>query len=106
MKKGRPGLKLSVLAAPEKLRAVNDFLLENTSTIGLRYYPVDRTILPRKILEVDTPYGQVLIKEVTTPSGRKRRKIEHESIIALSKAHGISVQQLQVELYQWMAEIR
>lgn len=105
MKKGRPGLKLTALVTSEKLAAINEFILENTSTIGLRYYPVSRTILPREEIEIDTKYGKVKAKSVQTPSGKKRRKIEYESIRALSEKHNLSPQQIKLELDQVLVGI-
>lgn len=99
MKKGRPGLKLSVLLAARDQEPVSDYILENSPSIGVRYYPVERTILSRKNLKVDTPYGQVDVKQVTTPSGLKRRKIEYESLQNLKDIHNISILRLQEELY-------
>ncbi|MCB0666132.1 MAG: DUF111 family protein [Saprospiraceae bacterium] len=99
MKKGRPGLKLSVLIAREGLDTLGRYILENSSTIGLRYYPVDRVILERKSFKVHTPYGPVKVKQVTTPEGNLRRKIEYESLQNLKEKHNISILRLQEELY-------
>lgn len=99
MKKGRPGLQLSVLTQWGQLKQTSEFILENTSTIGLRYYPVSRDILDRQAYEVETPYGNIQVKEVTKPSGRKSRKIEYESLRKLSTQNDIPVPQLEQELY-------
>ena len=106
MKKGRPGLMLSVLTTEDYLSRVSDFILENTSTIGLRYYPVARHELKRKLFEIETKYGKVKVKEVTTPSGQKRFKIEYDSLWELSQKHQMSLQQLQMELYGEMVARR
>lgn len=98
MKKGRPGLLLSVLTDSAILDQVCDFLLEQTTSIGLRYYSAQRKTLSRRLYEADTRYGPVQIKEVERPSGLKTRKFEHESLRELSKKHHISIQQLQSEL--------
>jgi len=100
MKKGRPGLKISVLVTGENLDKVNAYILENSSTIGLRYYPVKRDILPRRSFEMKTKYGKVNVKEVIKPSGSKQYKFEYESLRSLSVKNHISVQQLQSELLQ------
>jgi len=99
MKKGRPGLKLSVLAGAARLDEVADFILEHTPTIGLRYYAVERRELPRRMFSLSTPYGPVQVKEVSLPSGMKRHKIEYEDLRRLSRAHGLSLLRLQQELY-------
>jgi len=98
MKKGRPGVALTALVPPECLDAVSDWILENTPSIGLRWYEVKRKELPRRICRLETLYGPVEVKEVTTPSGSRRIKIEYESLRRISKERGISLQQAQSEL--------
>ena len=99
MKKGRMGQLLSVLVRATAFDAVTEFLLEHTPSIGLRYYPVDRKELPRRLYEVETPYGPVQVKEVTRPSGRKSQKIEYESLNQIRVATGTSIAALEAELY-------
>lgn len=99
MKKGRPGLKLSVLAEATDVGQISDYILENTSTIGVRYFPVSRRILAREKLTLSTEYGDVEVKEVTTPSGAKRHKIEYESLLRIKEKHNVAIAQLQTELY-------
>lgn len=98
MKKGRPGWKLSVLVAEANLNEVNAYILENTSSIGVRYYPVARTILERRQIEVETKFGPIKVKQVITPSGAKRHKIEYESLRSLDNK-GLNLQLLERELY-------
>jgi len=105
MKKGRPGLKISVMASSQNLKKVNAFILEHTSTIGVRYYPVQKQRLPRKQFELETKYGVVKVKEVTKPSGSKRHKIEYESLRELSEKHQMSIPQLQNELFHLLSDI-
>ena len=64
MKKGRPAILLTVLAAKAHLQEITALILRETTTIGVRTYPVQRHILPRKILAVDTAYGPIRIKIV------------------------------------------
>ncbi len=99
MKKGRPGLKLTVLASSGSLDRVKEFVLENTSTIGLRYYQVEKDRLPRKNVEIVTKYGPVQVKEVVRPSGSKSHKIEYQSLIEISKKNNINILELETELY-------
>jgi len=95
MKKGRPGIKVSVYCSLKKLDEICDFLLENSSTIGLRYYRVGKKKLERKQLEIATEYGTVQVKEVIRPSGRKQRKVEYESLLAISQQLNISISEVQ-----------
>jgi uncharacterized protein (TIGR00299 family) protein len=90
MKKGRSGLTFSVLVDADRLETVSDFILENTTTIGVRTYPVARRILERRKVTIETEHGAVQAKEVTTPSGRPRLKIEHDDLWAFSRKAGLS----------------
>lgn len=62
MKKQRPGVRLSVLIHPSDRMIMVDTILAETTTFGVREYPVKRTILDREIRECDTPYGKIKVK--------------------------------------------
>jgi len=62
MKKNRPAVKLSVLAAPGKTEKISKIILSETSTFGVRYFTVNRTTLDREMQIVKTPYGPVKVK--------------------------------------------
>ncbi len=48
MKKNRPGVLLTVLTLPKNTEFIEEFLLENSSTFGVRSYVVFRNILKRR----------------------------------------------------------
>jgi uncharacterized protein (TIGR00299 family) protein len=62
MKKGRPGVIVSVLAEPARKEALAAILFAETSTIGLRFHPVSRLKLHREIHEVTTRFGPIRVK--------------------------------------------
>jgi len=62
MKKNRPGILLSVITSTEYFDSVVQVLLEETSTLGVRHYDVDRVVLPRKQTTIMTPFGKVRVK--------------------------------------------
>ena len=62
MKKNRPACKLSVLCREERIKAIEECCFMQTSTIGIRRYPVTRTILERQILEANTIFGKAKVK--------------------------------------------
>ena len=64
MKKGRPGILLSVMAGKSKLDAVSQIIYTQTSTIGLRIQEIGRRKLPRRALEIQTQFGTVKAKAV------------------------------------------
>ncbi|MEN8137628.1 MAG: nickel pincer cofactor biosynthesis protein LarC [Bacteroidota bacterium] len=98
MKKGRPGILLSCITSNDNVLKLSNIILENTSTIGVRYYNVHRNTLDREILWVETPYGKIRIKVVITPSGIERRTYEYEDLIKISKEQNIPLLVLDSEL--------
>lgn len=53
MKKNRPAIKLTVISTPDKQQALSELLLTHTSTFGVRYSLLDRTILEREMAEIN-----------------------------------------------------
>jgi uncharacterized protein (TIGR00299 family) protein len=52
MKKNRPAIKLTLLAEVAKMDALIRAVFQETSSIGIRYFPVHRRVLERKIHKV------------------------------------------------------
>jgi len=98
MKKGRQGILLSCSVAAKNLEKLSDYIFENTSTIGIRYYSVKGNKLEREIKEFVTNYGKVKVKIVTTPSGRKKMKIEYEDLRKIHQETKVPLQVLQLEI--------
>ncbi len=62
MKKGRPGVLVTVLAPLDRREAVEELLFRETTTLGVRRQEWDRTALERETASVATAYGTVRIK--------------------------------------------
>ena len=62
MKKGRPGVLVTVLSPPALREALESLLFTETTTLGVRRSEWDRTILARETVSVETPYGAVRVK--------------------------------------------
>jgi uncharacterized protein (DUF111 family) len=62
MKKSRPGHLFGVVVSGSRRQAVSDALLRESTTLGLRSYRVERTVLERSVEEVSTRFGPVRIK--------------------------------------------
>lgn len=62
-KKSRMGFLISVLSKSETFDRIADILFQETSTLGIRYVPSDRLVLPRRIRHVKTPCGSLRVKE-------------------------------------------
>jgi len=62
MKKGRPGFTIRCLATAAQRAGLAELILRESTTIGVRMYPVERMILHREEREVETAYGPIKIK--------------------------------------------
>ncbi len=62
MKKQRPGVLLTVLARDADREALLDMVFRGCPTFGVRETRATRTILPRRVETVETPYGPVRVK--------------------------------------------
>lgn len=62
MKKGRSAMALTVLAAPNDAERLADMVLSRTTTLGVRLRPCERRMLPREVITVDSPWGEVKVK--------------------------------------------
>ncbi len=88
MKKGRPGNVLSVLAPAGRLDELVAIVLRETTTIGLRYYGVERRVLARQSGAVATPYGEVGVK-YSYLDGHRRAAPEYEDCARLAQQHQV-----------------
>ncbi|OGW38554.1 MAG: TIGR00299 family protein [Nitrospirae bacterium RBG_13_39_12] len=62
MKKGRPGVKMTVLCTKELIENMIEIILKETSTIGLRFFENKRRILQREVKKINTEFGKVRVK--------------------------------------------
>ncbi|OAG27416.1 nickel pincer cofactor biosynthesis protein LarC [Thermodesulfatator autotrophicus] len=96
MKKGRPGLKLWILAEPGLTRDLVEIIFAETRTLGLRIKEVRRLSCLREIKEVDTPWGRVKVKRSLAPF--PKFKVEFEDLKRLARLHGIPLFKLRQEI--------
>lgn len=89
MKKNRPAYQISVLCNEEQIEKMNAILFRETTTIGVRRFPVEREVLERRIEEVTTPYGQAKVK-VCLLEGKEMHYPEYESVKKLAKEQGMA----------------
>ena len=85
MKKGRFAFLLSVILPNDKLNNVSNYLFDSTSTIGLRYYTIDRIELKRQQQKKRTKFGEIKVKQTITPTETIKTKPEYEDIKDLAK---------------------
>ena len=100
MKKGRTGTQLTVLAKPELGAALEEIILRETTTIGLRWRLENKVALVREIVEVSTRWGKVHVKVARWPSGKvANASPEYEDCRAIAQQHMVPLKDvMQVAL--------
>jgi uncharacterized protein (TIGR00299 family) protein len=91
MKKGRPGTLLTVLCNPDDRSRFEEFLLRETSTLGLRIREDHRVSLHRSFKTVETAYGPIRIKLGALDGETINANPEFEDCRAASTNHGVAV---------------
>ena len=91
MKKGRPGLVLSVLARKADAARLSEAVLRETSSIGVRSVPVSRVERPREVRTVATEYGKIPVKVSGGPYGAPTVKPEFDACRKAAAKHGVPV---------------
>jgi uncharacterized protein (TIGR00299 family) protein len=95
MKKNRPATILSVLVHPEQVESVAQVVLRETSTLGLRLSPpLERIVVERRVREVETPWGQVRVKEKWLAGERTAISPEYEDCARIARAQSIPLHQV------------
>lgn len=97
MKKNRPAWVLNVICKEEDIETLQNIIFEETTTIGIRYSIMERTILPRETRTLPTPWGEVLAK-VCILNGKEQLYPEYESVAQLSREKGIPF----AEIYRYI----
>lgn len=91
MKKNRPGVLLQVLAHPESVEDLLRIIFQESTTIGVRSYPVTKHMLPRQIEIVETEYGRVRVKIARLGEQVVNLKPEYEDCRALAIQFGLPI---------------
>jgi len=93
MKKSRPALTVAALCPPAARDAVAAAILRESTTIGVRFSTHQRTILPRHMVEVDTPWGKIPVK-VAGDGDAANAAPEYESCRKVAAAAGVPVKRV------------
>ena len=105
MKKNRPAYLVKVICTEAKREELEELLFLHTTTIGIRRYPVERTVLPRQILTVETDAGTAQVK-IVTRGERSFCYPEYEDVTKYAGKAGISFQEAYARIQRQAEELQ
>ncbi len=88
MKKSRPAYMLTVICMEGDVQRMEDIIFEETTTIGIRRIAMERTVMDRRMMTVDTSLGPVEVKVCTHGDVRKFYP-EYECLSRICREKGI-----------------
>lgn len=101
MKKSRPAIMLGVLCRRAVQNKITELILTETTTLGVRYYPVSKIELQRRFETVQTKFGPLNVKSAYYKKRLVKSKPEYEECKKLANNNNIPL----VEVYKEIANI-
>jgi len=89
MKKNRPATCVSLLCAAEDEERFKDLMFVHTTTLGIKSFPLEKTVLDISFERLDTPLGPVTMKNAVRDGKVVRSKPELEDCRELARRHGV-----------------
>jgi hypothetical protein len=94
MKKGRPGTLITVLCNELETAGMQDLLLRETSTLGVRIRHERRVCLERSHTTVTTAYGEIRVKIGIRDGEELNAAPEFEDCRVAAQKHNVAVKQV------------
>lgn len=99
MKKNRPGVLLKAICPWELKEKTIETILKETTTLGVRYYPVERKILTRELKTVETRFGKLPVKFAKDGDAQIEKWIpEYEACRKIAQAQKIPLRKVYDEI--------
>ncbi|WP_434512007.1 nickel pincer cofactor biosynthesis protein LarC [Desulfitobacterium sp. AusDCA] len=98
MKKNRPAVTLSVQIHPSQLEKFTTLILKETTTIGVRVYPVTKYMLPYEVIPVDTPWGEAKAKIVRAGGEFTTISPEYEDCRRIAEKENLPLKEIYEEI--------
>jgi len=94
MKKNRPATCVSLLCSVEDEVRFKDLLFRHTTTLGIKSFPLEKTVLGVGFETLDTPLGPVTMKQAIRDGRVVRSKPELEDCRELARRHGVPLSEV------------
>lgn len=105
MKKNRPAYQLNVVCLEKDIEILENIIFEETTTIGIRRIPVERSVLKRRIEKIRTSLGEAEVK-ICMLNGKERVYPEYESIKKICSEYKMNFQEVYQLIQREYKEIK
>ncbi|TMG03090.1 MAG: nickel pincer cofactor biosynthesis protein LarC [Chloroflexi bacterium] len=106
MKKGRPGVALSVICGEAQEEEIARLLLRETSTLGVRVRPVHRWEAERELLEFESSLGPASVKVKRLAGEPPTIAPEYEACKRLAEATGLALAEVyRIVQAEWVSRL-
>lgn len=97
MKKNRPAYQLNAICMEEDIERLEQIIFKQTATLGIRKQKMERQILERKVVKIQTSLGEAMVKFCEL-GGKIRCYPEYESVRSLCSATGLSYREVYEQI--------
>lgn len=98
MKKGRPGIQLSVICENELAEEVKKIIFTESTTLGIRTFPFRKDTLVRKFETISTKFGDLTVKRSFYNGVEVSCKPEYEECKQIASEKGIPLKEVYNEV--------
>ncbi|MGJ9460363.1 nickel insertion protein [Oceanobacillus sp. CF4.6] len=100
MKKNRPGILLQLLCRKEAINQMKEILLKETTTLGIRYYPLTVHRMERKFTIVETKWGPVTVKQGVSSDEVFQSSPEYEECRKIAEQYDVPLKKVYEEVWR------
>lgn len=104
MKKNRPAILLQLLCPKSKLNQMKNILFKETTTLGIRYYPLTVHRMQRTFRKIMTKWGEITVKEGILEGEVIKHSPEYEECKQIAKTHQIPLKNVYEEVWKQLSE--
>ncbi|QUW21583.1 DUF111 family protein [Sporosarcina sp. Marseille-Q4063] len=104
MKKNRPGILLQLLCSGENLDKMKRILFTETTTLGVRYYPLTVHRTERRFRKVSTKWGEVTVKEGIYEGKVIQCSPEYEECKKIAEHHKVPLKKVYEQVWKQLIE--
>ncbi len=106
MKKNRPGVLLQLLCSQQVISKMKKILFAETTTLGIRYYPLTVHRLERSFFNVNTHWGEVTMKRGIHEGLTLQQAPEYEDCHKIAVQNNIPLKRVYEEVWKCLGEVK